>query len=291
MLQTEVIEMSFRFNVLYAKVALLHFFTFFEQLPFSFSLFYIGEIVFVAQLKSRFLQVTLVFMTYRRAILRLVSLFQSFYREAFYSYILIHFFHFGELGFRFAVGENNSVHHKLTVVRVIAEITSITFITFAIFCIMIDWLVYPIPNSTSTDVFATINRFPIIGEIAESIAHRVGIFGDMERVFDIQFTSSSFLYPRHWWILIRPHIHYIVVAFVLHGAAFINGFQVVVSYFEIVTRSCFITERPYYDRRRIVSRFNHFGYAGNVCIFPFFGVRERLLAVVILVRLYIGFIF
>ena len=138
LLQTEVIEMSFRFNILYTEVALLHFFTIFEQLPFSFSLFYIGEIVFVAQLKSRFLQVTLVFMTYRRAILRFVSLFQSFYREAFYSYILIHFFYFGELGFWFAIGENDSVHHKLTIVRVIAEITSISLITLAVFCIMID---------------------------------------------------------------------------------------------------------------------------------------------------------
>ena len=138
LLQTEVIEMSFRFNILYTEIALLHFFTIFEQFPFSFSLFYISKIIFVAQLKSRFLQVTLVFIIYRRAILRFVSLFQSFYREAFYSYILIHFFHFGELGFRFAIGENNSVHHKLTVVRVIAEITSIAFITLAIFCIMID---------------------------------------------------------------------------------------------------------------------------------------------------------
>ena len=60
--------------------------------------------------------------------------------------------------------------------------------------------------------------YHLCNKITYSITHRVSIFRYMERIFDTHFTFNSITSPCNTWVLIRSHVHNIIVTFVLYGS-------------------------------------------------------------------------
>ena len=195
------------------------------------------------------------------------------------------------MGFGRHIRKNNSVHNKLTVIRIVAKITSVSKVAFAVFGVIVHRLVNPIPNCTTANKITRLNSFPIIYQISNSISHRMSVFRNMERIFNVVRAFRSSLHPSNRWILIRTHIYNIVISLILNRSRSIKFFQSVVSRYEIFAWSCFISKRPNDNRRAIYRCVSHFQHPSNVRFFPFFGVRKRLFSVVILMRFNVRFIF
>ena len=135
----------------------------------------------------------------------------------FHSHILIDFLHFIILWFRFKISKYNTIHYKLTVIGDISEISSIGQITLTGFLvIIIHRLIHPIPNGTATEEISRFDSFPVVDQISTGIPHGMGIFRDMERIFNIIISFYSSPYPTDRRILVGTHIHNRIVPFVLY---------------------------------------------------------------------------
>jgi len=212
--------------------------------------------------------------------------------DRFHINMLINFLHLIILRFRFQITKHNTIHHKLTVIRSITEIPSIRQISLTgLFIIIIHRLVHPIPDSTATEKVCRLYRLPIIHQVTTSVPHRMSIFGNMERIFDIIITFHRTTRPTDRRILVRTHIHYIIITFILDGTGFIHQLQRIISSHKVFPRSSFIAQRPDHDRRIVDIGMNHLHHTCDMRLFPFYRMRKRGSAVIIFMRLYIGFVF
>ena len=80
---------------------------------------------------------------------------------------------------------------------------------------MIERLVYPVPDSTTADEVATLDRSPVIIESSHGIPHGVCILRDVERILNIIVPLSCTLHPSDRRILIGSHIHDVVITLIL----------------------------------------------------------------------------
>ena len=155
---------------------------------------------------------------------------------------------------------------------------------------IVERLVYPVPDSTAADEVCAVNCLPIISKSATSIPHRVSVFRDMEGVLNIILALGRTFYPSDGRILVGAHIYDIVVALILHGAGSIDALGRFVAFGEVDTRTSLVAQRPDDDAWMVDVGVNHLQHAGDVLCFELGDMRERSLAVVIFVRLYIGFV-
>ena len=152
--------------------------------------------------------------------------------------ILIHFLHFIILWLRGLVAEDDAVHDKLPVVRRVSEVTPVGSVACAIFGVVPHALVDPVPDGTTHKVVGRLDGIPIVHEVAHGIAHRVGIFRDVEGVFDVHLSFHGVACPLNAWILVGAHIHDVVVTLILYGSGSIEALERVVGCHEVVTGSC-----------------------------------------------------
>ena len=206
--------------------------------------------------------------------------------------MLIDLLHFIILWFRFQITEHYAIHHELTVIRSITEIPAVCQIPFTgLFIIVIHRLVHPIPDSTAAEEVCRFHRLPVIHQITTGVPHRMSIFGNMERIFDIIIAFHRTTCPTDRRVLVRTHIHDIIITFILNRAGFIHLLQRVISSHEVFTRPRLITQRPDHDRRIVDIGMNHFHHTCDMRLFPFRRMRKGCSAVIIFMRLDIGFVF
>ena len=133
--------------------------------------------------------------------------------------MLVYLFHFIILRFRFQIAEYDTVHNELTVVRSIAEITAISQVAFTGFLvIVVHRLVYPVPDTAALEDRIFLDDVPVVLQIAHTITHRVSIFRNVERIFDVIVAFHSTAHPADGRILVGTHIDDIVVTFILNRA-------------------------------------------------------------------------
>src|SRR5690606_3299611 len=126
-----------------------------------------------------------------------------FYIYSFYSNILIHFFDLIILRFLFHIGKDKAVVDESTVIRLIAKISSISQKAFSrLFVVIIHGLIYPIPYGSPHEEVCRLDGLPIINEITCRITHGVRVFGNVKRIFNIEFSLYSSSHPADRRVLV-----------------------------------------------------------------------------------------
>ena len=207
------------------------------------------------------------------------------------AYILIHLLHLEVLCLGAEVGAHDAVHAEHAVVGLVAEVASVAPVFLAIGGIVVDGLVHPVPDSTSHEEVRALHSVPIIYEVADGVAHGMGVFGDVEGI-DEPFLLAFYgcLHPRNRGILVRTHIDDVVVALILHGARGVERLDGFVGFHEVVAGAGLIAQRPDADRGMIDVLMHHLHIACHVLVAELWHPRQRLVAVVILMALDVGFI-
>ena len=208
----------------------------------------------------------------------------------FHTYILINLLYLKVLRFGAKVRQHDSIHTEHTVIGPVAVVATITKIFVSIGGISVNCLVYPVPNGSTAEVVGTFHCRPIVNQVSGSITHRVGIFRNMVRILHICLTRCNMLNPSYRGILVRTHIHNIVVAFVLYGTASVIVLNGLISRNEVVTGTGFVTQTPNHNGGTVHMRAYHFHITRNVRSTPFLGVRKRGITIIILVALNISLI-
>ena len=206
--------------------------------------------------------------------------------------VLIDFLHFIVLCLGREVGLHDAVHAEHAVVGLVvhAEVAAVAEEAVTV-VVAIHRLVHPVPDGAADEEVRAFDGVPIVHEVADGVTHGVSIFRDVVGIFDLVVTLHGTLHPGDGRILVGTHVHDVVVAFVLHGAGGVVGFDGVVGFNEVVARSCLVAETPDGDGGVVHVGAHHFHVAGDVSVLELRNVRETLLAVVVLVTLDVGFIF
>ena len=68
----------------------------------------------------------------------------------------------------------------------------------------------------------------------------------MIRILDVALALCHLLNPRNTRILVGAHVHNVVVALILYGAAGIESLDSLVSLNEIVSRTSLVAQAPYH---------------------------------------------
>ena len=126
-----------------------------------------------------------------------------FHINGFYSYILIHTFHFIILCFRCQVGQHKSVHAESSIAGTVSKITSIRKVACAgLFVIRINSVVNPFPDSSADKEVGAFDGIPVVNQVSCSISHRVSVLRNVVRIFQVVFSFDRFLYPGDGRILV-----------------------------------------------------------------------------------------
>ena len=113
----------------------------------------------------------------------------------------------------------------------------------------------------------------------------------MERIFHVIFTLNGLTSPSDRRILVRTHIHDIVVTLVLNRTAGVELLDGIVGSLEVVTRAGLVTQRPDYDRRMVHMSVYQLHNAGYVSVLEFRNMRKRCVAVVVLMAFQVRLVF
>ncbi len=113
-----------------------------------------------------------------------------------YGDVLVDFFDFGELWFGCEVAEEYAVHDKLSVGGAVAEVASECEVALAgLGVVVVEALVDPVPDGSSDEEVGAFDCVPVVDEVAEGVAHGVGVFGDVEGVVEFHFAFYGFVDP------------------------------------------------------------------------------------------------
>ena len=118
----------------------------------------------------------------------------------------------------------------------------------------------------------------------------MGILRDVIWILYVVLALYCLLNPRNRRILVRTHIHDIVVALVLHWATCVVSLDSGVAVFKVVARTSLVAKTPYHNRRTVDSSVNHLHIACYMCVAELLNVRQRFFAIVIFVALDVGLI-
>ena len=112
----------------------------------------------------------------------------------------------------------------------------------------------------------------------------------MEGILDVILAGNCTACPAYRGILVRTHIHDVIVALVLYGTSSVECLQCIVGSHEVVARTCLVTQRPDNDTSVVHVGMSHFHHTCHVSLLPLLGVRDRGFAIVVLVALDVGLI-
>ena len=207
------------------------------------------------------------------------------------GHVLVDLLHLVVLRFRRQVGVHHTVEAEGAVVGLVAEVTAIGDEAVArLFVIVVDAVVNPLPDGTATEEVGRLDSVPVVHKVARGVTHRVAVFGDVERVFQVQFSSDGLPHPVDGGVLIGTHVDDVVVALILYGTRCVESLDGVIGGDEVVAGAGFVTEAPDDDGGVVDRGVDHLHVAGNVGGLPFLGVRERLLTIIILMAFDVGLV-
>ena len=189
--------------------------------------------------------------------------------------VLIDFLHLEILRFGREVGAHHTVHTEHAVVGFVAKVTAISPIARAVGGVVEHGLVDPVPNGTAHDVVVAFDDSPIVDQVADGVTHRVGVFGDVEGIFNTLIrTLSDILGQTDGGILVGAHIDDVVVALILHGAAGVESLDGVVGLDKVFAGSGFVAQTPDADRGVVDGGVDHLHIARHVLIAKFGNVAQ-----------------
>ena len=182
------------------------------------------------------------------------------------------------------VGEHETVADEVAVIWDIAEITAVGEPLTTIGRALPDAVVAPFPDATAHDPVVLVERiFPILGQSAGAVTHRVSVFALQERlarvagagpvetfanVFIRAFADGdAFFQPR-----IHPAIHvgdlHVVVTFVMNRAARIERAGEVGHGRQVAAKTSFVAQRPEDDAGMVLVAVNRAFHPIDTCAFP-----------------------
>ena len=118
----------------------------------------------------------------------------------------------------------------------------------------------------------------------------MSILRDVERILQLVLALYGSLNPGDGRILVRTHIHDIIVALILNRATGIVSLDGIVAIYESLARTSLVTQTPDYYRRMIHGSVYHLHISGDMSIAELRYMRKTLLAIVVLMALEVSFI-
>ena len=186
---------------------------------------------------------------------------------------------------RGAIGEDRAVAVELARVGVVAPVTAIGENALAgARRIVPQALVNPVPDGPAEDDIGALDGVLVIDEVAQRVHHIVRVLGDVEGLGILEVRGLP-LHPAHAGILVRAHIHDVVVALVVRRAREVARLDGTLGHGEVAPGAGFVAQRPNHDAGLVLVALDHIHHAVDMRIHPLHRVRERLLAVVVPVRL------
>ena len=173
--------------------------------------------------------------------------------------VLIHLPHFLGLRLDAAVGIYYAVDTEVAVGRgaVLAVVAAVCPVFTAVSGLGGKSLVYPVPNTAALQDGVFLDDVPVILEIAEAVAHGMGIFAEDERAghFGVLCvfldTGGTVVHGAE-----DVRVPFQQGAFVLHGTA-VQCFQRIVGDVEVQAVSRFVAKRPGDDARMVLVALVH----------------------------------
>ena len=205
--------------------------------------------------------------------------------------VLVHLAHLVEGRLGRVVGEEDAVHAEHAAVGLVAEVASVGPVAVArLRVIVVDGLVHPVPDGGAAEEVGRFDGVPVVHQVAHGVAHRVGVLRHVEGVLDVVLARHGSLHPGDGRILVRAHVHDVIVALVLHGARGVEGVQGLIGCREVLARSGLVAQRPDDHRGMVdvgVGQLHDTGHVGGLKLRH---VRERRCSVVVLVALDVGLV-
>ena len=176
---------------------------------------------------------------------------------------------------RRAIGKHQTVHTELAIVRLITKVAAIGPADAAVGKGFADRLVGPVPDKPALQPRVLAKGLPVIGEVAEAVAHRVGVLAKDQRPL-LTGQADPFFDPpfgdrRDRLVAFDAGVHrtdniggggICAAALVLHRTARVVAFQPVVQRFVVAAAAGFIAQRPDDNARMVAVALYHPGDAG-----------------------------
>ena len=189
------------------------------------------------------------------------------------------------------VGKQDSVHAEHPAVGLVPEVPAVCPVAVSgCGVVIIERLVHPVPDRGPADEVRRLDGLPVVCEVSPGVSHRVRVLGDVERVLDGIASRRGALHPCDRRVLVRSHVDDVVVALVLHRARGVEGVQGVVRRYEVLSRPGLVSERPDHHRGVVHMGVCELHDAGHVRGLEFGDMRQRGVAVIVLVALDVGLI-
>ena len=205
--------------------------------------------------------------------------------------VLVDPLHFVEDGLGRVVGEQDAVHAEHAAVGLVPEVAAVGPVAVARCGVIgVERLVHPVPDGGAADEVGRFDGLPVIDQVASGVAHRVGVFGDVERVLDGVSARCGAADPVDRRVLVRAHVHDVVVALVLYRTRGVEGVQGLVGRDEVPARAGLVAQRPDHHRGVVHMGVGQLHDTGHVGCLELRDVRERGLAVVVFVAFEVGLV-
>ena len=141
------------------------------------------------------------------------------------------------------------------VARVEAEDALLDFLRF------VDGLVHPVPDAAADGRIAVLNDVPVFREVADGVAHGVGILAEEHRLVHVRRVA---VHPSHARVHLRVEVGETSAAeaavgagaLVVDGAA-VEAFGRVVAGAEVLAVACLVAEAPHYYRGMVAVAQDH----------------------------------
>ena len=165
--------------------------------------------------------------------------------------VLMHFLCFVVVGMRYAIRRDESVDAERPVVGLVAEIAAIgkEFFVRRI-AAHVKSLVNPIPDGTANDAGVGIDDVPILAEVAEGVAHGVGVFAHEEGAVGRAFGHRAETVGMG--IGVVEDVGLVEVGVAIDGACLVNAKDGLTHSHHIAASTTFVAERPPDNRRMVL---------------------------------------
>ncbi len=176
---------------------------------------------------------------------------------------------------RRAIGEHQAVHTELAIVRLIAKVAAVGPADAAVVKGFADRLVGPVPDKPALQPRILAEGLPVIGEVAETVAHRMGVLAEDQRPLLAgqadPFFDPPLRYRRDRLVAFDAGVHRTdnigsggirAAALVLHRTARVVALQPVVQRFMVAAAARFVTQRPDDNAWMVAVALYHPGDAG-----------------------------
>ena len=194
--------------------------------------------------------------------------------------------HFSQFRTLLAGGGDDTVGAEVALMRS-REIVTRAEAIYALFDFagFVDGLVHPVPDATANAGVAAFNNIPIFLEVADGVAHGVGVFTDEHRLVEV---ARVLIHPSHAGVHLRVEIGEASAAVVAvrAGAFVVNGARVerlglVVAGAEVLAVASLVAKAPHDDGGAVAVAHHHTFDAVLEGGYPRFSVGDALVGVVL----------